>query len=192
MCVHRTHSPVFSALWRVLCLETAPSERGSKNKIIVKKQNFKVAVRLCPYVRDRYLPAKHDICWAVGGFLSRKGTEESQCPGWLSAWIFNQYSCTFCLGLAVNCSQAPLWRRVMLLKPLLTIPCFTLRKALLRHLIFEHSTPQKFIFSLLHHLDRVVESDPIVSVSTALHEQCSLIGAKAGSSSDTPADEEPL
>lgn len=36
----------------------------------------------------------------------------------------------------------------MLLKPLLMIPCITLEKALLCHLIFEHSTPQKFIFSL--------------------------------------------
>lgn len=42
----------------------------------------------------------------------------------------------------------------MLLKPLLMIPCITLEKALLCHLIFERSTPQKFIFSLLHHLDR--------------------------------------
>lgn len=41
----------------------------------------------------------------------------------------------------------------MLLKPLFTIPCFTLGKTLLCHLIFEHSAPQKFIFSLLHHLD---------------------------------------
>lgn len=37
-----------------------------------------------------------------------------------------------------------------------------------------------------------VESDPIVSVSTVLLEQCSLIGAKSGSSSDIPADEEQL
>lgn len=82
MCIHRTQTLLFPVLhkefsaWKYPHLREGPRKRTT-NKIIVKKQNFKVAASRCLYVRDRYVPAKHDICWAVAGFLSKKGTEES-------------------------------------------------------------------------------------------------------------------
>lgn len=151
-------SLVSSASQTVLCLETEPHLRQGPrkspiNKTVVEKQNSKVAASPCPYVRDRNVLAKPDTFRAQAGFLSRKRTEASECPGWPSALPTSQDSCTLSLRFSCKLPTSILMEKGYFIRAIVKILCFTLGKALVWHLVFEHynhSTPQKFIFSLLH------------------------------------------
>lgn len=176
-------SLVSSASQTVLCLETQPHLRQGPrkspiNKIVVEKQNSKVAASPCPYVWGRNVLAKPNTFRARAGFLSRKRTEASECPGWLSALPTSQDSCTLSLRFSCKLPTSILVEKGYFIRAFVKIPCFTLGKALVWHLVFEHynhSIPQKFLSfaPILMGVWCGVESDPIVSASTALHEQCS-------------------
>lgn len=136
-------------------------------------------------MRARNVLAKPGVCRALSGFLSRNGTEASECSGCLSALPVGRDSCTGALGSAVNCSQASLWRRVTSLELLLKIPCFALGKALKWHLILNIQIiqPHRSLFSLFYTILERGKNQ----IGLYLHQQpgtnnVALIRANAGSS----------